>query len=276
MKLTCGSRSLDLLQPVVMGVLNVTPDSFFDGGRYSSIDAAVEHAQAMVADGAAIIDIGGESTRPGALPVSVEDECQRVVPVINALMRAGLDAVVSVDTSKAEVMRQAVSAGASMINDVCALQQPGAMEAATESDAAVCLMHMQGEPQKMQDDPHYKNITEEIAVFLHQRVEVCEQAGINRDRIALDPGFGFGKTVEQNYTLLRQLNVFIEQGLPVLVGLSRKSMIGAVLDVDVDQRLHGSLAATTIAVMAGASIVRTHDVRATAEALAVCSAVTSA
>ncbi|HED17653.1 MAG TPA: dihydropteroate synthase [Gammaproteobacteria bacterium] len=276
MKLTCGSRSLDLSQPVVMGVLNVTPDSFFDGGRYFSIDTAVAHAQAMVTEGAAIIDIGGESTRPGALPVSVEDECQRVVPVINALMLVGLDAVISIDTSKPEVMRQAVAAGASMINDVCALQQPGAMEAAAESDAAICLMHMQGEPQKMQDDPRYKNITEEIAVFLHQRVEACEQAGISRDRIALDPGFGFGKTVEQNYTLLRQLNVFIEQGLPVLVGLSRKSMIGAVLDVDVDQRLHGSLAAMTIAVMAGASIVRTHDVCATAEALAVCSAVMSA
>jgi len=276
MKLTCGSRTLDLSQPVVMGVLNVTPDSFFDGGRYSSVDVAVDHALAMVAEGAAIIDIGGESTRPGAVPVSVEEECQRVVPVIDALMHAGVDAVLSIDTSKAEVMRQAIAAGASMINDVCALQLPDAIKAAAESDVAVCLMHKQGEPQKMQDDPRYESIAEEIARFLQLRVEACVQAGICRDRIVLDPGFGFGKTVDQNYTLLRQLNVFRAQGLPVLVGLSRKSMIGAVLDVDVDHRLHGSLAAMAIAVMAGANIVRTHDVSATAEAIAVCSAVMSA
>jgi len=276
MKLTCGSRTLDLAQPVVMGVLNLTPDSFFDGGRHSSIDAAVDHALAMIAEGAAIIDIGGESTRPGALPVSVEDECQRVVPVIGALVHAGVDAVVSIDTSKAEVMRQAVAAGASMINDVCALQQPDAIKAAAESDVAVCLMHMQGAPQKMQDDPQYENITEEIARFLQQRVEACVQAGIGRDRLVLDPGFGFGKTVKQNYTLLKQLDRFRTMELPLLVGLSRKSMIGAVLDADVDHRLYGSLTALVIAVMGGANIVRVHDVSATVDAVAVCTAVMSA
>jgi len=186
MKLVCGKRTLDLSRPVVMGVLNVTPDSFSDGGRFSTIDAAVDHALAMVDEGAAIIDIGGESTRPGAVPVSVEDESQRVVPVIEALIQCGVEAVLSVDTSKAEVMRQAVAAGASMVNDVCALQHPGAMRVAAEMGVPVCLMHMQGEPQKMQEDPQYENITEEIINFLQQRVEACVQAGISRDCIVLD------------------------------------------------------------------------------------------
>ncbi len=276
MKLVCGNRTLDLSHPAVMGVLNVTPDSFSDGGRFSTIDSAVDHALAMVDEGATIIDIGGESTRPGAVPVSAEEECQRVVPVIEALIQAGVNAVLSVDTSKAEVMRQAVAAGASMINDVCALQQPGAMQVAAESGMPVCLMHMQGDPQKMQDDPQYENITEEITRFLKQRVDACVQAGISRDRIVLDPGFGFGKTMKQNYTLLRQLERFSATGLPLLVGLSRKSMIGAVLGNDVDQRLYGSLSAMVIAVMAGAKIVRVHDVSATADAIAVCTAVMSA
>jgi len=276
MKLVCGNQILELSQPIVMGVLNVTPDSFYDGGRFSTTDLAVERALAMVAEGAAIIDIGGESTRPGAVQVSVEEECQRVVPVIETLIKVGIDAVISVDTSKAEVMRQAVAAGASMINDVSALQQPHAMQVASQSGVSVCLMHMQGKPQHMQDDPQYEDVTEDIIHFLQKRVEDCIQAGISRDRIVLDPGFGFGKTVKQNYALLRQLDRFKTMELPVLAGLSRKSMIGAVLDTDVKHRMHGSLAAVVIAVMAGANIVRVHDVSATVEALAVCSAVISA
>ena len=276
MKLVCGNRTLDLTRPVVMGVLNVTPDSFSDGGQFSITDTAIERALAMVAEGAAIIDIGGESTRPGAVPVSVEDECQRVVPVIETLIQLGVDAVLSVDTSKAEVMRQAVAAGATMINDVCALQQPGAMQVAAESAVPVCLMHMQGDPQKMQHDPQYENVTADVVRFLQQRIAACVQAGISRDRIVLDPGFGFGKTVTQNYALLRQLDRFKTMELPLLVGLSRKSMIGAVLDADVDHRMVGSLAALVIAVMAGANIVRVHDVSETVDAIAVCSAVMSA
>jgi len=276
MKLVCGNRTLDLSQPAVMGVLNVTPDSFSDGGRYFTTDVAVAHALKMVSEGAAIIDIGGESTRPGAKPVSDADECQRVIPVIEALVDAGVDAVLSVDTSKAKVMRQAVAAGATMINDVCALQQPDAMRVAAETGVPVCLMHMQGDPQKMQDDPQYNNITEDIVRFLEQRVEACVQAGISHDRIVIDPGFGFGKTVKQNYALLRQLDRFMSIGQPVLAGLSRKSMIGAVLDVDEGERLYGSLAAQVIAIMAGASILRVHDVSAAVDAVAICSAVMSA
>ncbi len=273
MNLVCNNQTLDLSRPVVMGVLNVTPDSFSDGGRYASLDNAVQHARQLFSEGAAILDIGGESTRPGAEPVSLDQELQRVIPVIEAIRLAGITTPISIDTSKPEVMRAAVAAGAGMINDVCALQQPGALQAAADAGVAVCLMHMQGDPQKMQDNPQYDSVTGDIMHFLEQRIAACVEAGIPRERIVLDPGFGFGKTQEQNYTLLAELQRIGTMGLPVLVGLSRKSMIGAVLDAGVDQRLYGSLAAAVIAVMSGANIVRVHDVGATIDAIKVCMAV---
>jgi dihydropteroate synthase len=259
---------LDLSRPVVMGVLNITSDSFSDGGRYRSFDAALAHARAMVAAGAAIIDVGGESTRPGADPVSLQEELDRVLPVINAL-RGDIDAVISIDTMKPEVMRAAVAAGAGLVNDVQALQAPGALAVVAQSKAAVCLMHMRGSPQTMQSAPHYDDVVGEVGAFMQQRAAACLAAGIASDRIALDPGFGFGKTLEHNLQLLAGLPQLTAGRFPVLVGLSRKSMLGKLLGRPVEQRLAGSLALATIATLRGARIIRCHDVAETCDAIAV-------
>ena len=258
-----------------MGVLNVTPDSFSDGGRYADVPAALARAREMVDEGAAVIDVGGESTRPGAAPVGAAEELRRVLPVIEALA-ADLAVPVSVDTSRPEVMRRAVEAGAALINDVRALRGAGALEAAAEAGVPVCLMHMQGEPGSMQADPHYRDVVGEVRAFLEARIDACERAGIPRRCILIDPGFGFGKTVAHNLRLLNQLERVAAIGLPVLVGLSRKSLIGKILDAPVERRLYGGLAAAVAAVLGGARVVRTHDVRATVEALAVAQAVIDA
>jgi dihydropteroate synthase len=255
-----------------MGILNVTPDSFSDGGDFTTCETALQHARRMVAEGADLIDVGGESTRPGARPVSVEDELDRVVPVIEALA-AELAVPVSVDTSKPEVMRAAVAAGAGLINDVAALRRPGALAAASALGVPVCLMHMQGEPGTMQQDPTYGDVVAEVATFLAERIAACGAAGIPRERLLVDPGFGFGKTLGHNLALLRGLPRLAALGVPVLAGLSRKSMIGALLGgVPVGERLHGSVAAAVLAVERGAAIVRVHDVGPTVQALRVLAA----
>jgi dihydropteroate synthase len=251
-----------------MGILNVTPDSFSDGGRYVRLDQALRHVEQMLEEGATLIDVGGESTRPGADAVSVSQELDRVLPVVEAISQR-FDTIVSVDTSTPQVMRDAAAAGAGMINDVRALQRNGALLAAAQSGLPVCLMHMQGEPGHMQQAPDYDDLLADVLGFLRQRVVACDGAGISRDRICLDPGFGFGKTLAHNYTLLRELAQLLEAGLPLLVGLSRKSMIGAVVDRQVDDRLPGSLAAALVAVMHGASIIRVHDVAETVDAIKV-------
>jgi dihydropteroate synthase len=265
MHLLCKDRRLDLTTPVVMGVVNVTPDSFSDGGRFFDARTAIEHGRRLVAEGAAILDIGGESTRPGAEPVSAEEELRRVIPVIEGL--AGGDAVLSIDTSKPEVMRAAAAAGAGLINDVYALRLPGALEAAAESGCAICLMHMRGEPRTMQKDPHYGDVVNEVKAFLDQRVQSCRAAGVAAERLAIDPGFGFGKTLAHNAALLRDLPVLAAVDWPLLVGLSRKSMLGKILDKPAGERVYGSVALAVMAVMKGARIVRAHDVAATADAL---------
>ena len=267
MKLQCRSQWFDLNVPRVMAVLNVTPDSFSDGGRFQDLNTALTRATEMIAQGADIIDVGGESTRPGAAPVSVEAELQRVIPVIEALHRQHPQVIISVDTSKPEVMRAAVAAGASLINDVRALTVPGALEAAVATQAAVCLMHMQGQPSSMQVAPQYANVTDEVAAFLRARMQACLSAGMSRDRLVIDPGIGFGKTLEHNLTLLAQLPALMELGLPLLVGVSRKSMIGALLNRTVEQRLSGGLALATASVLAGARIIRAHDVSETYDAV---------
>ena len=269
MILDCAGKPLDLSHPQVMGILNVTPDSFSDGGEFLAADVALAQAKKMVDDGAAIIDVGGESTRPGAVIVPVEEEIARVVPVIEAL-QAEVGIPISIDTSKPEVMRAAVKAGASLINDVQALQVKGALQAAVELDVPVCLMHAQGSPQTMQDDPQYEDVADDVFQFLLQRVAVCEQAGIARDKLILDPGFGFGKRARHNLRLMKHLHMLIEHGLPVLVGVSRKSIIGALLKVTVEERLAGSLSLATIAVWQGAKIIRSHDVRETVQAISLC------
>ena len=271
MQLKCGHRLLDLSRPVVMGILNVTPDSFSDGGAYPDTAQAAARARQMVEEGAELIDVGGESTRPGAAAVDSETEISRVVPVIEAI-RASCDAVISIDTSKPEVMQAAAAAGAAFINDVRALREPGALEVAASLGIPVCLMHMQGQPRTMQDAPDYDDVVTDVAAFLGERVESCSRAGIARERLVVDPGFGFGKTLRHNLLLLNNLHRLTEFGLPVLVGISRKSMIGAILDRAVDQRLYGSLAAATISLMKGASIIRTHDVAPTVDALRVVTA----
>ena len=274
-RLDCAGNLLDLSAPRVMGVLNVTPDSFSDGGRYARLPLALERAREMVAEGAAIIDVGGESTRPGAPPVGVEEELRRVLPVVEALA-AELPVPISVDTGTPKVIREAVAVGAGLVNDVRALRVPGALEAAAAAGVPVCLMHMQGEPGTMQASPRYDDVVGEVVRFLEERVAACEAQGIPRSRILLDPGFGFGKTLEHNLRLLHRLDRVAAVGLPVLVGMSRKSMFGALLDAPVHRRLYGGLAAAVVAVMRGARVVRTHDVRATVEALAVVSAVMDA
>lgn len=263
---------LGLEQPVLMGVLNVTPDSFSDGGRFVRLEDAVERGLQMVEEGAAIIDIGGESTRPGAEPVTLDEELRRVVPVI-ARLRSRTQAVLSVDTSKPEVMHAAAAAGASMINDVRALRAPGALEAAVTSGCAVCLMHMLGEPRTMQQTPSYEDVVVEVRLFFEDRVEACLAAGLPAERMVLDPGFGFGKTLQHNLELLRHLGELSVNGLPVMAGLSRKSMLGALTGRPAQERVHGSVALAVIAALNGASILRVHDVAATADALKVVAAV---
>ncbi len=269
--LRCGDRPLPLDRPRVMGVLNVTPDSFSDGGQFLDLAHARSHARAMVAAGADIIDIGGESSRPGAESVPLDEELARVIPVVEALV-AEVDVPVSVDTYKPTVAREAVAAGAGLINDIRALQEPGALQAAAELEVPVCLMHMQGRPRTMQEAPAYDDVVAEVTAFLQERVAAAEAAGVPRERLLLDPGFGFGKTLDHNYALLSRLDRVAALGLPVLVGMSRKSMIGQLLDRPVAERLAGSLAAAAVAVFQGAHIVRAHDVAATADAVRVAAA----
>lgn len=269
MILDCAGKSLDLTHPQVMGILNVTPDSFSDGGLFLAQDNALAQAKQMVVDGAAIIDVGGESTRPGAALVSVDEEISRVVPVIEAI-HSEIDIPISIDTSKPEVMRAAINAGAGLINDVRALTVEGALSAAVSCDVPICLMHAQGSPQTMQDDPRYDDVVGNVIEFLLERVNVCEQAGITRDKLILDPGFGFGKRATHNLQLMKHLSRVVEQGLPVLVGVSRKSMIGKLLNVSVEERLAASLSLAAISVWQGAKIIRSHDVRETVQAIMMC------
>ena len=271
MHLHCDKHILTFNRPLVMGIVNVTPDSFSDGGRHLQHDAAVAHAHQLIAEGADIIDIGGESTRPGAQPVSVDEELERVIPVIESLR--GVAVPISIDTCKPQVMQAALAAGVQMVNDIDALQDDAAMKAVASGDAAVCLMHKQGTPQTMQLQPDYQNVVAEVSAFLRARIAAAEAAGIQRNRIVIDPGFGFGKTLGHNLALLRQLEVLRELGVPILAGLSRKSMLGALTGQQADQRLPASIAAALIAVQRGANIVRVHDVRATVDALKIWNAV---
>lgn len=267
MYLQCGRFRLPLARPLVMGVVNVTPDSFSDGGRYLAPAAAIAHAHRLIEEGADLLDIGGESSRPGARPVAAADEMSRVIPVVRALRAAAVP--VSVDTAKPEVMAAAVAEGAAMINDITALASPGALAAVAAADCAVCLMHMQGEPRTMQEDPRYGDVVHDVREFLAGRIAAAEGAGIARERIVVDPGFGFGKTVDHNLTLLRRLRELTVLGVPVLAGLSRKSTLGALTGRPAPERLAGSIAAALIAVQNGARMVRVHDVAATRDALAV-------
>jgi len=267
--LDCAGKSLDLGQPQVMGILTITPDSFSDGGDFVSIDSAIAHALQMQREGAAIIDIGGESTRPGAQEVSEQQELDRVLPVIEALA-AELDLPISIDTSKPVVMREAVSAGAGMINDVLALRGDGAKEVVSELSVPVCLMHMQGVPRTMQKAPIYNDVVDDVTSFLVSELALCEEVGIQRNRLLIDPGFGFGKTLQHNLTLLNRLDELSQLGYPILVGISRKSMIGTILgEAPADQRLFGSVAAAVMAADRGAAILRVHDVKATVDAIAI-------
>ncbi|MBF8678637.1 MULTISPECIES: dihydropteroate synthase [Pseudomonas] len=271
-RLPCGNRVLDLSRTHVMGILNVTPDSFSDGGRFSQRDEALRHAEAMVAAGATLIDVGGESTRPGARPVSVTEELERVAPMVEAIHRH-LDVVVSVDTSTPAVMREAARLGAGLINDVRALERDGALDAAAATGLPVCLMHMRGEPGTMQDDPHYDDVTEDVARYLQQRMMACADAGIEVDRIVLDPGFGFAKTLAHNLSLFKHMEALHRLGRPLLVGVSRKSMIGLTLERPVGERLYGSLALAALAMTKGASILRVHDVAQTVDVVRMIAAV---
>ncbi len=269
MILDCAGKPLDLSRPNVMGILNVTPDSFSDGGRYMDPVRALEQAAAMVEEGATIIDIGGESTRPGAAPVDADEQLRRILPVVEAV-RAALPVIISVDTSEPWVMGEAVAAGAGLINDVRALRVPGAMDAAAATGVPVCLMHMQGEPPTMQDNPHYGHVVTEVRDALHARVQACEDGGIPRRRLLIDPGFGFGKTLAHNMVLMRRLEALRVLELPLVVGVSRKSMIGQMRGVPVAQRLYASVALAVMAVMKGAVIIRAHDVKATVDAVMTC------
>lgn len=270
-----AGRILDMAGRHVMGVLNVTPDSFSDGGRFNQIDSALARARQMADDGAAFIDVGGESTRPGATPVPLQEELDRVCPVVEAIARE-LDVIVSVDTSAPEVMRQSVALGAGMINDVRALQRPGALEVVAQTTVPICIMHIQGEPDHMQDRPSYRDVLQEVRSFLDERLGVIEAAGVSLDRVILDPGFGFGKTARHNFQLLNGLEQLRQLGYPLLVGMSRKSMLGHVTGRDVGERLSASIAAATIAATKGASILRVHDVRETVDAMKVVAAMEEA
>jgi dihydropteroate synthase len=273
----CGKFQLNLNRPHVMGIVNVTPDSFSDGGKFAQTDLAVAHALSLVKEGADILDIGGESTRPNATPVSLQQELDRVIPVIEALVNI-INIPISIDTYKPQVMQAAISEGASIVNDVRALQENGAIDILAASDAGVCLMHMQGTPQTMQINPQYNDVVAEVKAFLQQRLNACEAAGIDKSRILLDPGFGFGKTREHNITLIQHLASLSSLGQPLLVGLSRKSVLGQlsagqVTGNDVDARLYASVAASVISAMVGAKILRVHDVKATVEALKIVTAI---
>ena len=271
MILQCGTYRLALDRTLIMGVVNVTPDSFSDGGHYLSLDAALAHAQRLMDEGADLLDIGGESTRPGAAAVSLEEERRRVLPVLEALLSANIP--LSVDTQKPELMREAAAAGAAMINDVNGFEAADALQAVSGSDCAICIMHKQGRPQTMQQAPQYRDVVAEVDGYLRGRVAAAEAAGIARSRIVVDPGFGFGKTLEHNLALLRELNRVAAAGVPVLAGLSRKSMIGALTGREVGDRVFGSVAAALIAAQHGAAILRVHDVAGTRDALAVWNAV---
>ncbi|PSW08831.1 dihydropteroate synthase [Photobacterium rosenbergii] len=269
MILKSKSKTLDLSRPHTMGILNVTPDSFSDGGRFNQMDAALRHAEEMLAAGTSILDIGGESTRPGADEVSLEQELDRVVPVIEAL-RQRFDCWISIDTSKAKVMTEAVNAGADLINDVRALQEPGALQAAAGAGVPICIMHMQGQPRTMQHQPSYQDVIADVGDFLAERITACEQVGIAREQLLLDPGYGFGKTLEHNYQLLAHLDDFHRFGLPLLVGMSRKSMVFKLLNKQPADCMAGSLACAAIAAMKGAQIIRVHDAKETVDVLKVC------
>ncbi|BCK62065.1 dihydropteroate synthase [Aeromonas caviae] len=266
MQLTSKGLSLSLERPHVMGILNVTPDSFSDGGHFNQLERAMTHARQMVAEGATLIDIGGESTRPGAPDVSEQEELDRVIPVVERMV-AELEVMISLDTSKAAVMREGCAAGAHLINDVRALLEPGALAAAAVADVPVCLMHMQGQPRTMQAEPYYDDLLGEVRAFFDERIAACLAAGIEREQLLLDPGYGFGKTLAHNYQLLAQQEKLLDYQLPLLVGMSRKSMIGNLLGCPVDERLAGSLACALIGMQRGARIIRVHDVRATMDAL---------
>ena len=275
--LTAGARQIDLSAPICMGILNATPDSFSDGAKFAradsehfqvDIDAALRTAEGMLADGASIIDVGGESTRPGASKIGLQEEMDRVLPVVEAI-HSRFDICISVDSSSPELMAAAVAAGAELINDVRALAREGALATAADSGAAICLMHMRGQPGTMQQDISYDSVVDEVGAYLRQRVDACRSAGVSDRRLLIDPGFGFGKTVEHNYQLLRALPELAKQGLPLLVGISRKSMLGAVTGREVDDRLAASVAAATLAMQGGAKIIRSHDVAATVDAIRV-------
>lgn len=269
MTLICGDRSLDLSIPQVMGILNATPDSFSDGGKFNTIENALNHARVMADQGASIIDVGGESTRPGAVAVSVQQELDRVIPIVEKI-HAQLDVCISVDSSSPEVFIAAKQAGAHMLNDVRALQREGALQAAKQTGLPVCLMHMQGNPETMQNNPHYQQVIQEVVDFLSARILACRNVGIEKHQIIVDPGFGFGKTLEDNYTLLAKLESLNVLGVPMLIGLSRKSMISGVLNnAPVTERVAGSVAGAVIAAMNGARIIRVHDVKETVDALKV-------
>jgi len=274
-RLPCGNRVLDLAHPQVMGILNVTPDSFSDGGRFRQRDEALRHAVAMVAAGASLIDVGGESTRPGALQVSADEELQRVAPVVEAIA-AELDVIISVDTSCPQVMRESARLGAGLINDVRSLRREGALQAAAESGLPVCLMHMQGEPETMQKNPHYDDLLAEVQAFFAERMAACAAAGIVAERIILDPGFGFAKNLQHNLSLFKHMQVLHGFARPLLVGVSRKSMIGQALGREVDQRLAGGLALAALAVAKGACILRVHDVAETVDLVRMIAAVEAA
>lgn len=274
-RLPCGNRVLDLAHPQVMGILNVTPDSFSDGGRFRQRDEALRHAAAMVAAGASLIDVGGESTRPGALQVSADEELQRVAPVVEAIA-AELDVIISVDTSCPQVMRESARLGAGLLNDVRSLRREGALQAAAESGLPVCLMHMQGEPETMQKSPHYDDLLAEVQAFFAERMAACAAAGIVAERIILDPGFGFAKNLQHNLSLFKHMQVLHGFARPLLVGVSRKSMIGQALGREVDQRLAGGLALAALAVARGACILRVHDVVETVDLVRMIAAVEAA
>ena len=274
MRLICGSKSLDLSHPRIMGIVNVTPDSFSDGGQYHNLSVAVAHAQQLISDGADIIDIGGESTRPGANPVDLEEELARVIPVITALR--GCAAVISIDTRHPEVMQAAIDAGAEMVNDVYALRAAGALDVIKQTNVAVCLMHMQGEPKSMQQHIYYDDVVTVVRTFLQQRIACLDAAGVGRERIVIDPGFGFGKTVQDNLQLLKHLDVFAGLKLPVLAGLSRKAVLGKLTGRPVNEREAAGLAAHLYALKLGANIIRVHDVAGCRDALTVWQAIEEA